>query len=216
MDPASETPVIDSFESGQYGCAVGGVVPTWAAPGNFSVQIGQDVSIDILTNFIASDGGLTITAMTLGGSSEALPAGLDITTTMGFIKGVPTTAGTADLTFIATNSQGDSLESGVFPMLVWDPTGTTPTLDSISGTEGTNTVYAHFSEEVFIEAVDGGTGDPGDPTYELGFAWYVNDPNKVTPRTHTFVGGGGTSRLTYSIDGSVLSGDNTISLVYTT
>ena len=212
LDPASETPVINSFESGQYGCPVGGVVPTWSTPSNFSVQIGQDVSIDMLTNFIASDGGLTITAMTSGGGSDALPAGLDITTTMGFVKGIPTTAGDSDLTFIATNSEGDSLESGIFPMNVWDPTGTTPTLDSISGTEGTNTVYAHFSEEVFVEAVDGGTGDPGDATYELGFAWKVNS----SARTHTFVGGAGTTRLEYSIDGAVLSGANTISLVYTT
>jgi len=212
IDPASETPEVIAWESGELGCSAA-VVPTWGTSTSFFVNEGQVVSIDMETNFIASDGGDPITDINLGGGSAALPSGLTLDDDgvdgygIGFIYG--TVAANEwmnspfDLTFVATNGEGNSAESDVFRMTVKQPGSTIPTLDSMSATAGENDIYVSASEALYTTA---GT----DASYILGHSFAVNGG----PRNITAVGGKGTNQLQFTVDGAAFQANNTITNVF--
>ena len=203
---AGEQGLLAGFYRGQLACSASVIVPTWSATTNFFVQVGQVVSIDMISlspdGYIASLGGGAITAMALGGASAALPTGLNTTDTMGFVKGTvgAGTAGSYALTFTADNSAGQSLESGVFPMTVWDVSTEVPTLDTVDALADASYFYLNFSTP--MTATD----------YNAGLSFLYNG----TSTSYTYISGGGTARIKYmALAGVVFSGQNTITFALT-
>lgn len=218
----SETPVFSAWHSGLPNCDTA-VVPVWSSDGDrdwkANITDATTKEIDLLGGYLAWSGGSAVTGVDYASGSDELPAAnwtLQKTAGgagLGFITRTATVNAENEsldnISFVATNVVGPSADSPVFTLTFIDNTVAPPTITGISGTEGTNTVYVQFSEDVFIDPADGAVD------YTLGFDWAVNGDSK----TPTYVGGAGSSRFEYTLAGltdSVLSGNNTLGLDYTT
>ena len=216
VDTGAETPVVVGWYAGEAECPAGAVAPTWFSGATFTIAESDAGTKSVsLHDYIANDGGDTPTFLISIG--DTLPDDWTLTGATGLLTRTATANEVADsvsVTFTAENSETTLVESPTFTFDFYDDAAVVPEIVSMSATEGTNIVYVNFSEAVYT--TQGGFASLSE-AYEEGFDFYVNDPDKVTPRTATFVlSSASSSRLAFTLDGAAFTANNTISLTYTT
>jgi len=187
-------PTLTDFWTGDYACGVS--VPTWTndlPTHTFNTGTTQS-SID-LNDYLTDNGGaITSYAYSTGSDSN----GISLNTSTGILTVGPLTGATSWTgTFTATNSQGASAASSTLSITIQAVPA--PTITSISGVDGSNLLRVYLDEAC----------TSATPDYETGLTITVNS-SAVTP---TYVSGGGTSTLIYSLN-VTLSNYNTISLAF--
>ncbi len=207
ISSASASPVVVGWFSGNASCS-NVVIPTWSAGGDtFFIASDDDTakSIDMLGLYLASDGNGAITDVAL--ASGVLDPEWSLDAITGFLNRQATlsTIGNTNITLTATNSAGASDPSNTFTINIYDNAAVVPTIVSISADDGSNDVFVNMSEPCYTVAGDAAS-------YELGFAFKVN----TLTRNHTYISGGGTNQLRFTLDGAAFSANNTIDLTYTT